>query len=111
MAAELEFWRMDESNLRRWVDANPGCVNDRDRNGVTVLYAAVCNRNSLPLTLWLLDEKSADVKRRSRAGHTPLYAACSLDVLNALLDRGADPALVDDEGWSPSHVSCILTEK
>jgi len=50
-AEEVSFWGMNEAELRKWVDANPGCVNDRDWMGITLLYAAVFNINSLPLTL------------------------------------------------------------
>jgi hypothetical protein len=45
------------------------------------------------LVLWLLDEKGADVNSRTSFGETPLHAALSLDVVNALLDRGADPTM------------------
>ena len=52
---------MTEAKLRQWVDANPGWVNDRDMAGETPLYVAARFKRSLPLVLWLLDDKGADV--------------------------------------------------
>ena len=92
-AASARFHRKTEAQLRQWVDANPSRVNDLDERGVTPLYAAVYHMKSLPLVLWLLDEKGADVNTRVTVGQTPLHALYSLDILNVLLDRGADPTL------------------
>ena len=60
-AEELCLWRMNEVQLRHWVEANPGLVNDRDDGGCTPLYVAACGIKSLALTVWLVDEKGADV--------------------------------------------------
>jgi ankyrin repeat protein len=57
----------------------------------TALFVAVCI--SLPLVVWLLDEKGADVNGTVASGITPLHAAISPDIITALLDRGADPTL------------------
>ena len=108
---------MTEAELRQWVDANPGRanpgrVNDWDNygytplytptpHGITPSYAAVYLLKSLPLVLWLLDEKGVDVNSRTSYGQTPLHAAGSLDVLSALLDRGADPTLLDTQNQTP----------
>jgi len=92
---------MTEAELRQWVDSNPSRVNDWDDYDVTPLYAAVYHKESLPLVLWLLDERGADVNTRVSGGQTPLHGACSLDVLNVLLDRGADPTLLDEYNASP----------
>ena len=91
---------MSEAELRRRVQANSGCVNDRDWRGQTPLYVAVWYLKSLPLIVWLLDEKGADVNGRSHYGETPLHRTASLDVLDALLERGADPTLRSNFGWS-----------
>jgi len=60
-AEEFSFWRMNEVQMRHWVEANPGRVDDKDRYGRTPLYVAVRDIKSLALTVWLVDEKGADV--------------------------------------------------
>ena len=87
----LDFRAMTEAQLREWVEAHPGRVNDRDRIGFTPLRIAVSQFSSLPLVLWLIDEKGADVNGGSGFGVMPLRFACSFDMFTALLDRGADP--------------------
>jgi len=68
----------------------------------TPLFAAVSWSESLPLTIWLVDEMGADVNGRcSKHQYTPLYWACSLNVLDALLERGADPTALDCAGFTP----------
>ncbi len=59
-----EFRRMSEAQLREWVEASPERANDKDSNGLTPLHAAVTKLKSLPLILWLIDEKGADVDGR-----------------------------------------------
>ena len=99
----LDFDTMTEDELRQWVDASPSRVNDWDwdEDGITPLFTAVYHMKSFPLVLWLLDEKGADVNMRVVNGQTPLHGARSLDVLSALLDRGANPTLPDDNNWCP----------
>jgi len=90
---------MSEAELRRWVDAISERVNDRAMlsqrdgplRGETPLYVAACVIKSLPLVLWLLDEESADVNATTGEERTALHGACFVDILNALLNRGADP--------------------
>jgi ankyrin repeat protein len=48
--------------------------------------------------LWLLDEEGADVNGRAINGHTALHAVDRFDIFMALLDRGADPTLPNDDG-------------
>jgi hypothetical protein len=91
-------FRMNEAELRQWVEVNPGRVNERDAEGFPPLYVAVRYIKSLPLTVWLLDEKGADVNATTSRRDTPLRMAPSLDILIALLNRGADPTLLTDTG-------------
>ena len=89
------FCSMSEAELRRWVDANPERVNDRATlrrgdgplRGATPLYVAACVIKSLPLVLWLLDEKGADVNATTGEERTAFHGACSVDILVALLNR------------------------
>lgn len=95
-----------EAQLRQWVEADPRRVNDWDKDGKTPLYMAACGFRSLPLVLWLLDEKGADVNARCYSGYTALHWTCSLDILTVLLDRDGDPTFVGDGDWSPL-TSCV----
>lgn len=73
-AAEmLSFEYMSEAQLRQWVEANPGRVNDRDSKCYTPLSAAAVREHSLSLFVWLLDEKGADVNATTVHGYTPLH--------------------------------------
>ena len=97
----LDFEGMGEAELRQWVEANPERVNDRNEGGRTPLYETACGIKSLPLTVWLLDEKGVDVNGTTFDGFTTLHATPSLGILTALLDRGADLTLLSHAGWTP----------
>lgn len=66
-------------------------TGDGPVRGETPLYVAAGKLKSLPLVLWLLDEKGADVNATTGEEETALHWAGSVDILNALLDRGSDP--------------------
>ena len=51
--------------------------------------------------MWLLDEEGGDVNGTTPLGSTPLHYPGSLDILTALMDRGANPTLSDNRGWTP----------
>jgi len=56
----------------------------------------------LPLIVWLLDDLAADVNMRAGVFEwTANHWAGSLDMMTALLDRGADPTLADKDGLTP----------
>ncbi len=97
----MRFEVMTEAELRQWVEANPGGLNHWDEQGCTPLHAAAYKKKRLELVHWLLDEKGADVNATTSGGWTALHDAASLDILNALLNRGADPTPQDKYGWSP----------
>jgi ankyrin repeat protein len=92
---------MNKAEMRQWVEANPGRVNDGDTMMHTPLYSAASHKKIAPLTVWLLDERGADVNGTTLRGTTPLLGARTLDVLIALLDRDADPILPDSHGTTP----------
>jgi len=115
-AERLDFRSMTKAQLRQWVEANPGRVNDRDKRGSTPLFFpdesadALGPSRVLPLVVWLLDKKGADMNGRNEYGCTPLHYAKSLDILFALLNRRADPALVTVDGVSPLMYCAIRGE-
>jgi len=94
---------MTEAEVKEFLDANPDSINlyDRSRKGQTALYAAVASFKSVPLIAWLIDDKGADVNRKAGNGETPAHGARSLHILNALLDRGADPTKRNDVKYTP----------
>jgi len=94
---------MSEVQLRQWVEANPERVNGRDNTyfGLTPLITAVSKMEGLSMVVWLLDEKSADVNATIANGNTPLHLAKTPDIVAALLDRGADSALVSKQRRFP----------
>ena len=64
VAEGLDFYDMSEVELRQWVEANPGRVNNMDSSvGLTLLAAIASKKKGLSLVVWLLDEKGADVNR------------------------------------------------
>ena len=65
------------------------------------MYAAVFHEKSSPLALWLADGKGADVDTNFFDGQTPLLAAGSIEILDVLLERGADPTLSDEDSAPP----------
>jgi ankyrin repeat protein len=95
-AAEMLILNLldEEAELRQWVEANPGRINDRDsRSGLTPLLTAIIHIDSVSLVVWLLDEKGADVNACTGGWKSALHYAFFLDIFIALLDRGADPIL------------------
>ena len=99
--ASLSFCSVSEVELRQWVEANPGGVNDKDSRGGSPLSAAVKTLESVPLVLWLVTEKGAGVNGTDWFRYAPLHLANSLDVLDVLLDCGAEPVQLDSDGSTP----------
>ena len=91
------------------MEANPGRVNE-SFSGFTPLELAA-RRNWPSLVVWLLDEKGADVNTTSLFESTALQHASSIDILKALMDRGADPTLPNSDGRTPlashAHRGCV----
>lgn len=102
MAEELSYYNdMSEAELMQWAEANPYRINDRDDIGYTPLYDAASTKRSLPLVLWLVDVKGADMNGKTSDGQSPLHGSRSIDLITALLDRGADLTVMEDDGFTP----------
>ena len=73
-AKNLSFEVMGEAEVRQWVEANPGRVNDSDNTvfGLTPLVVAAW-KHTHSLVVWLLDEKGAEVNAPTLLGNTALH--------------------------------------
>ena len=101
MAAIVSFSTMAEAELRQWVTENPGDVNATDRDSWTPLFVTSWSLTHLALTIWLVDEMGADVNGQISNNTTPLHVVGDAAILNALLDRGADPTPSNRTGILP----------
>lgn len=97
---DLNFFNMSEAEVRHWVEANPGGVNDKDKRGDTPLTTAVRFLKSAPLVLWLVKERGADLNAADGDGGKPLHLVQSIDVLDALSECDVDPSLPDMRGMT-----------
>jgi ankyrin repeat protein len=89
--------------LDRGADPNQAAANAA---GVTALHAAVSS-NQLQAAEWLLDA-GADVNARQQMNYTPLMGAAAnarAELLDLLLARGADPALVTTDGKTAADLA------
>lgn len=63
------------------------------------------------IALWLIENRGRhDLETRDRHGWTALhyacgYPGCSLPVVQALVKAGANPAVLDQDGWTPLMVA------
>ena len=84
----------------------PELVNIADNDGVTPLHLAADHGSR-----WIHDLISvgADVNARDKKGWTPLHYAAAAkwqeDSVGMLLQRGADPRILDNEGLPPAHLA------
>lgn len=97
-----------EDTMRQFLMSHPDQVNELARVtrrlptnqpkgiGNTLLYHAVSENLSLSFISWLVD-MGADVNLCGGRGILPVQAARSLAILNFLLERGADPAWMDED--------------
>jgi ankyrin repeat protein len=95
----------DCAAMAKLLDAYPGLLEARDKDGSTPLHCA-CWKGNLDAARLLL-ERGAQVEALRTGGHygtTPLHAAChgdQRDIVRLLLEHGADPHAIDDEGLTP----------
>lgn len=77
-------------------------VNIVDRNGNNALILAAIDGRSDVVNL-LLEHNKTNLNHQSKNGKTALIRACTSgykDIVSNLLSQGADPNLVDEEGFS-----------
>ena len=82
-----------------------------EQYGWTPLHAAIASGGKLP------DKYEGLVNQSSRDGWTPLHVAVGLsggnkknatDLLNTLIEKGADRNARNKDGWTPMHVAAAL---
>ncbi|XP_053326361.1 acyl-CoA-binding domain-containing protein 6 isoform X2 [Spea bombifrons] len=80
-------------------------VSMKDDEGRSLLHWA-CDRGHAELVSLLLFH-NAHINMQDFEGQTPLhYAACEFpDIVDLLLDHGADPCLVDNDGFQPHEAT------
>ncbi|XP_065842029.1 serine/threonine-protein phosphatase 6 regulatory ankyrin repeat subunit B-like isoform X2 [Oscarella lobularis] len=86
-----------------------------DKNGDSGLHlCAVFGSNSDECLAWLLEHAGIEVNLRNRNGQTALHRACRnghSKVASALLERGADVEIRDENSWTPFLCGCASGNK
>ncbi len=98
------FGGADGGRLLLDAGADPDAVA-RNAMKVAPIHSAAAGRRSVAL---LLVERGADVRVPQRHGWTPLHTAADhgdLELVEALLKAGADPAATNDDGVSPADLA------
>ena len=93
----------------------PACASGK-HCGLGALFVAARN-GELALVQWLIDIHGADVNGHTEDGRTALHEARSPVIVRALLERNADPTLIDVTSWTalmhqiragrPERVTCV----
>jgi len=105
----------DMAHLRAALRDETASVSATDEEGNTLLMLALtgCEGACLGVVAALL-EAGLDINTRNKKGNTALAAALgeevSAEFVRFLLQRGADPNIADNEGWSPLMVAVVQPE-
>lgn len=111
----LDFLKMTELQMQAFVERNPTRhVDDRDSRELTLLLVA-SKQCSTAFVRWLVDSKGANVSRLvGQRRETSLHRAACPATLSFLITRGADPVVIDRDGWTPlmfqtglGHPECV----
>lgn len=95
----------DVDLVSKAVQANPALISARDSwDQSTLLHAACTNVQREPMVQALL-KLGFDPNARNNLGQTPLHLAVMFDadrtIVDALIDAGAEPELIDAKGNTP----------
>ncbi|KAI9254646.1 ankyrin repeat-containing domain protein [Sporodiniella umbellata] len=80
-------------------------VNSPDQFGYTAMHAAV-SYNQLEVVKYLI-EKGADVNIEDLEKDTPLFVTETVEMARTLLDQGADPEHVNEEGLTAAATALL----
>ena len=100
-----ELGNVNAINVLLNAGAKPDIVDD---DGNTILHAA-CSSDNSKETIQALIDLGADVNATNKWAHTILMYDCELgneNAINVLLNAGAKPDIVDDEGYTSLHWAC-----
>jgi ankyrin repeat protein len=90
--------------LKKLVEANPECVNQRDLLGDSPLHAAVARGNK-DIVAYLLSYYQTNMNVKNIQGETPLHTAAAAgdaEIAEMLINAGADVKAADRSGMSPA---------
>ncbi|XP_067661991.1 ankyrin-3-like [Haliotis asinina] len=85
--------------------ANLSLVNDKSRN---ILHVA-CSRGRLEVVKYVLSQNIVDINSRGRSKKTPAMIAAESgykEVVELLMEKGANMSLVSDRGSNILHLAC-----
>lgn len=108
------FKSLEISSLEKALNATPSLVNAVNENGEPLISAAV-KQGKVDLVKWLLERPGIDVNApiarphgRTTALHLATNKDAPLEVLQLLLEKGADPNLINGVGRAALH--CAIAE-
>ncbi len=102
----------DIEKLRNFLNKEPSLVNDRDKEGVTLLRYA--SGGGSEEAVEFLISRGARVDEKDDFGETPSHAAIEhnyIRIIKLLLSRGADPNARFFDGKTPMHFTVEFNRK
>ena len=86
------------------IQCNPSNITENALTGFSALLFATVN-NHLDIVKILLQAKANPNLQFKASGETPLMATENVDIIQVLLENGADPTIVDNNGNTAIHLT------
>lgn len=115
---ELKLAENDHATVFRMLDEHPEIIDEQIAPGNTFTFLIeACRRRYVTIAAGLV-ERGADVNRvnavdeNGEGGNSPLWFACqgsvegNSDLVNMLLEAGAQLDAQGECGWTPLHMAC-----